>query len=287
VKFDFIRTEKARHAVRTLCRVLEVSRSGFYAWCSRAASKRAVEDRRLMAQIEAVFAEHRARYGSPRITRELRAKGVRVGRHRVRRLMRLGALRTRRRRRWVRTTDSRHAHPVAPNLLARQFTVEAPNRVWAADITYLPTRQGWLYLAVVVDLFSRAVVGWSMSRRIDQKLTLDALESALLRRKPRRGLIAHSDQGTQYAAFDYQKRLGSFGAVCSMSRKGNCWDNAVVESFFGTLKNELLDSAAFENLRVAQSAVFAYIEGYYNRRRRHSTLDYVSPLEYERRIKTA
>lgn len=287
MKFDFIRTEKARHAVRTLCRVLEVSRSGFYAWCSRAASKRAVEDRRLMAQIEAVFAEHRARYGSPRITRELRAKGVRVGRHRVRRLMRLGALRTRRRRRWVRTTDSRHAHPVAPNLLARQFTVEAPNRVWAADITYLPTRQGWLYLAVVVDLFSRAVVGWSMSRRIDQRLTLDALESALLRRKPRRGLIAHSDQGTQYAAFDYQKRLGSFGAVCSMSRKGNCWDNAVVESFFGTLKNELLDSAAFENVRIAQSEVFAYIEGYYNRRRRHSTLDYVSPLEYERRIKTA
>ncbi len=237
-----------------------------------------------MAEIEAVFEEHQERYGSPRITRELRARGVRIGRHRVRRLMQLGSLRARpRRRRRVRTTDSRHAHPVAPNLLNRQFTVDAPNRVWAADLTYLPTRQGWLYLAVVIDLFSRAVVGWSMSRRIDQKLALDALDAALGRRKPPRGLIVHSDQGVQYAAIEYQNRLASLGAVCSMSRKGNCWDNAVVESFFATLKSELLEKTAFENQRVAQTSVFSYIESYYNRQRRHSTLAYVSPMEYERR----
>jgi len=287
VKFGFIRAQKAHHAVRTMCRVLEVSRSGFYAWSTRAASERSVEDSRLMAEIQVVFDEHKARYGSPRITRELRASGVRVGRHRVRRLMRLGSLKARQPRRFVRTTDSRHAHPVAPNLLNRQFTVEAPNRFWAADITYLPTRQGWLYLAVVLDLYSRAVVGWSMSTRIDQKLTLDALDSALIRRTPAPGLIAHSDQGVQYAGLDYQQLLRSRGAVCSMSRKGNCWDNAVVESFFGTLKNELLDSAAFDSQQTAQTLVFEYIETYYNRRRRHSTLDYLSPLEYERENRAA
>jgi len=167
VKFDFIRAQKAFHAVRTLCRALEVSRSGFYAWLHRPASQRSVDDSRVVAAIAAVFDEHKGRYGSVRVTRELRDHGVRVGRHRVRRLMRTAGLRVRSRRRWVRTTDSRHQHPIAPNLLARNFAVGAPNRVWVADITYLPTRTGWLYLAVILDLYSRAVVGWSMSRRID------------------------------------------------------------------------------------------------------------------------
>jgi transposase InsO family protein len=281
MKFSFIRVQKAFHAVRTLCRVLTVSRSGFYAWCRRPASQRAVDDSRLVAEVAAIFDENNRRYGSQRITSELRDNDVRVGRHRVRRLMHQLGLRARRRRRWVRTTDSRHQHPIAPNLLARNFTVDAPNRAWVADITYLPTKMGWLYLAVVIDLFSRAVVGWSMSRRIDGKLTLDALDAALLRRHVEPGLIAHSDRGTQYAATDYQQRLQEHGMICSMSRKGDCWDNAVAESFFATLKVELLGDDVFADQATAQKLVFEYIETYYNRRRRHSTLGYVSPAAYE------
>jgi putative transposase len=282
VKFDWIRVQKAFHTVRTLCRVLEVSRSGFYASMRRPASSRSVEDSRVVAEVAAVFEEHKGRYGSVRITRELRDSGLSVGRHRVRRLMRQAALRVRRRRRWVRTTDSRHRHPIAPNLLARNFNVDAPNRAWVADITYLPTRAGWLYLAVVLDLYSRAVVGWSMSRRIDGKLTLDALDAALMRRRIEPGLIAHSDRGTQYAAGEYQKRLQQHGMVCSMSRKGDCWDNAVAESFFATLKLELLGDDIFADHATAQRLVFEYIEAYYNRRRRHSALGYVSPAAYEK-----
>ena len=281
MKFAFIRAEKAVHAVRTLCRVLDVSHSGYYAWCRRPASKRCVEDSRLAAEVAAIFDEHQRRYGSVRITSELRESGLRVGRHRVRRLMRQAALHVRRRRRWVRTTDSCHRYPVAPNRLARNFTVEAPNRVWAADITYLPTKTGWLYLAVVLDLYSRAVVGWSMSRRIDGQLTVDALDAALLRRRVEPGLIAHSDRGSQYAATQYQQRLQQHGMLCSMSRKGDCWDNAVVESFFATLKLELLGDDVFADHATAQRLVFEYIEAYYNRRRRHSTLGYVSPAAYE------
>ncbi|HEX8953837.1 MAG TPA: IS3 family transposase [Polyangia bacterium] len=281
MRFGFIRVQKAFHAVRTLCRVLEVSRSGFYAWCRRPASQRAVDDSRLVADVAAIFDDNKRRYGSQRITRELRDSGVRVGRHRVRRLMHQLGLRARRRRRWVRTTDSRHSHPIAANLLARNFSVDAPNRAWVADITYVPTKMGWLYLAVVIDLFSRAVVGWSMSRRIDGKLTLDALDAALLRRRVEPGLIAHSDRGTQYAATDYQQRLQQHGMLCSMSRKGNCWDNAVAESFFATLKIELLGDDVFADQATAQKLVFEYIETYYNRCRRHSTLGYVTPAAYE------
>jgi len=283
VKFDWIRVQKAFHAVRTLCRVLEVSRSGFYASTRRPASSRSVEDSRVVAEVAAVFEEHKGRYGSVRITRELRDSGLSVGRHRVRRLMRQAALRVRRRRRcWVRTTDSRHRHPIAPNLLARNFTVDAANRAWVADITYLPTRAGWLYLAVILDLYSRAVVGWSMSRRIDGTLTLDALDAALLRRTVEPGLIAHSDRGTQYAATEYQDRLRQHGMICSMSRKGDCWDNAVAESFFATLKLELLGDDIFADHATARTLVFEYIEAYYNRRRRHSALGYVSPAAYEK-----
>lgn len=282
MKSDWIRVQKAFHAVRTLCRVLDVSRSGFYAWSRRPASQRCIDDSRIVANVAAIFEEHKGRYGSVRITRELRAGGMRVGRHRVRRLMRQAALRVRRCRRWVRTTDSRHRYPIAPNLLARNFAVDAPNRAWVADITYLPTRAGWLYLAVILDLYSRAVVGWSMSRRIDGKLTLDALDAALMRRRVEPGLIAHSDRGTQYAAGEYQRRLHQHGMICSMSRKGDCWDNAVAESFFATLKLELLGDDIFADHATAQRLVFEYIEAYYNRRRRHSTLGYVSPAAYEK-----
>lgn len=265
-----------------MCRVLEVSRSGFYAWCKRSPCKRTVDDSALAAQIQTVFDEHKGRYGSIRIVRELKAEGISIGRHRARKIMRLTNLRARQPRSWKRTTDSRHGHPIAPNLLNREFTVAAPNRAWVSDITYLPTREGWLYLAIVIDLYSRAVVGWSMRRRIDQKLTLDALDLALATRKPAPGLIVHSDQGVQYAAGDYQLRLRSHGALCSMSRKGDCWDNAVAESFFATLKIELLGDGVFQTRSAATPLVFEYIEAYYNRRRRHSTLDYVSPADYER-----
>ena len=271
----------------TLCRVLDVSRSGFYAWSKRPPSKRTVEDSLLAARIQTVFDEHKSRYGSIRIVRELKAEDVTVGRHRARKIMRLTNLKARQPRGWKRTTDSRHGYPVAPNLLNREFTVAAPNRAWVSDITYLPTREGWLYLAVVIDLYSRSVVGWSMRHRIDQKLTLDALDAALTKRRPAPGLIAHSDQGVQYAAANYQTRLRAHGALCSMSRKGNCWDNAVAESFFATLKGELLGDAAFEDRLTANRLVFEYIEAYYNRRRRHSTLDYVSPADYETMQKSA
>ena len=271
----------------TLCRVLDVSRSGFYAWSKRPPSKRTVEDSLLAARIQTVFDEHKSRYGSIRIVRELKAEDVTVGRHRARKIMRLTNLKARQPRGWKRTTDSRHGYPVAPNLLNREFTVAAPNRAWVSDITYLPTREGWLYLAVVIDLYSRSVVGWSMRHRIDQKLTLDALDAALTKRRPAPGLIAHSDQGVQYAAANYQTRLRAHGALCSMSRKGNCWDNAVAESFFATLKGELLGDAAFEDRLTANRLVFEYIEAYYTRRRRHSTLDYVSPADYETMQKSA
>jgi transposase InsO family protein len=279
--------QKAFHDVRTLCRCLDVSPSGFYAWCARPKSKRAVEDATLMPQIETIFAANRSRYGSPRITRELRSKGVRVGRHRVRRLMKGAYLRAARPRRWVRTTDSRHNQPIAANLLDRKFTVAAPNRVWVGDITYLPTREGWLYLAVLIDLFSRAVVGWSMSERIDQKLTMDALASAITKRNPPPGLVVHSDRGTQYAAAAYRQQLDRYKLVASMSRKGDCWDNAVAESFFATLKTELLRDQIFINRETARAHVFEYIEAYYNGRRLHSTLDYVSPMQYERTTSAA
>lgn len=287
MKFDWIRVQKAFHAVRTLCRVLEVSRSGFYASIRRPASNRSIEDSRVVAEVAAVFEEHKGRYGSVRITRELRDSGLSVGRHRVRRLMRQAALRVRRRRRWVRTTDSRHRHPIAPNLLARNFTVDAPNRAWVADITYLPTRAGWLYLAVILDLYSRAVVGWSMSRRIDGTLTLDALDAALLRRPVEPGLIAHSDRGTQYAATQYRDRLQQHGMLCSMSRKGDCWDNAVAESFFATLRAELVDDERYPTRRHAEESIGEYIETFYNVERLHSHLDYVSPIEFELKTRVA
>ena len=264
-----------------MCRVLEVSTSGYYDWRGRAESRRQKQDRRLVVEIKAIHKESRQTYGSPRIHDELKDRGVRCGRKRVARLMRLHGLRAKQTRRFKATTDSTHTLPVAENVLSRQFTPSAPDVVWAADITYIPTRQGWLYLAVVLDLFSRRVVGWSMHKRLGRSLVLDALQMALRRRSPRPGLIHHSDRGSQYASGDYQGLLQAQQMVCSMSRRGNCWDNAPVESFFSTLKRELVHHRRWQTRTEARAEIFEYIEVWYNRQRRHSSLGYQSPVQYE------
>jgi transposase InsO family protein len=282
VRFAFIAAEKATFPVTVLCRLLAVSRAGFYAAQARPVPGRARGDAQLAVEIAAIHGESRQRYGSPRVHAELRARGRGVSRKRVARLMRYRGLAARRRRRYRVTTDSRHPFPVAANVLARQFTAPAPDAVWVTDITYIPTGEGWLYLAVILDLCSRGIVGWAMSERITRQLTLDALGMALARRRPSPGLLHHSDRGSQYASGDYQTALGRQGIVCSMSRRGDCWDNAVAESFFATLKVELVHDALWPTRAAARSAMFEYIEVFYNRQRRHSSLGFLSPLAFER-----
>jgi len=281
VKFGFIRTEKAIYPVRLLCRTLLVSTSGFYAWCRRGPSRRAQEDAALKVGIRAAHAASGKTYGSPRVHEDLKADGEQVGRKRVARLMQEEGLEGQRKRRFRVTTDSRHSHPVATNELNRNFTASGPNKVWVTDITYIWTREGWIYLAAILDLFSRRVVGWSMDTHLDRMLALDALGMALRTRRPEAGLIHHSDRGVQYASAEYQGRLRERGIVCSMSRKGDCWDNAVAESFFSTLKAELVHQNDYVSRGQARASVFDYIEAFYNGRRRHSALGYVSPVEHE------
>jgi putative transposase len=282
VKFAFIAVEKARFPVRTLCTTLGVSRAGFYASQKRAPSAHAQTDGRLGLEIAAIHGESRQRYGSPRVHAELTDRGHETSRKRVARLMRQGGLAGRRRRRFRTTTDSRHAFPVAPNVLARQFAPAALDVAWVTDITYIATGEGWLYLAVILDLCSRVVVGWAMSDRITRDLTLDALDMALVRRRPPPGLLHHSDRGSQYASSDYQQVLAAAGLVGSMSRRGNCWDNAVAESFFATLKVELVHDETWATRAAARAALFEYIEVFYNGQRRHSSLGYLSPRAFER-----
>lgn len=288
MKYAFIAQQVGRYPVTLMCRVLAVSRSGFYAAQQRQPSRRAQADGELQAEIAVIFDHSRQRYGSPRIHAELRARGRRCGRKRVARLMQTARLRAYRpRRRRPHTTDSRHPQPVAPNHLERQFAVEAvpgPNRVWCVDITYLPTREGWLYLAVVLDLASRLVVGWAMQSTLAQELAIDALQMAWWHRHPQPGLLHHSDRGVQYAASAYQALLDTFGLRCSMSRRANCWDNAVVESFFATLECELIDRSDWHTHHEARLAVFEFIEVWYNRQRRHSSLGYLTPAEYDQRL---
>jgi putative transposase len=281
VRFRFIEAEKAYYPIRLLCRCLAVSRSGFYAWRTRRVSTRAKQDARLKVEISASHSVSRRTYGSPRILRDLREEGHRVSRKRVARLMRELGLEGCRKRRFRATTDSRHRFPVAPNVLMRDFDVDAPNTAWVTDITYLATLEGWLYLAVILDLFSRRVVGYAMSERIDRALVLEALRKALVQRPGARDLIHHSDRGSQYASHDYRDALDQAGITCSMSRRGDCWDNAVAESFFGTLKMELLYELPLQTPRATRTAVVDYIETFYNVRRRHSSLDYQSPVEFE------
>jgi transposase InsO family protein len=281
VKFAFIAAEKARAPVAVLCRILEVSRSGFYAWEERGPSSRSADDRRLAVLIAAIHKASGGTYGSPRVHDELTDNGVFVSRKRVARLMSELGLESVRKRRFKATTDSKHNLPVAENLLERKFEVDAPDIAWVTDITYVWTVEGWLYLAAILDLFSRRVVGFAMSERIDRALVLEALRAAVGRRVPNPGLLHHSDRGSQYASGDYQDALDNLGVVCSMSRKGNCWDNAVAESFFATLKTECVYPRRFATKREAREAIFDFIEGFYNPRRRHSTLGYLSPMEFE------
>ena len=281
MRFGFIQTEKALHPVRVLCRTLAVSSAGFYAWCRRGLSLRAQEDVALKVKIRAAHVASGKRYGSPRIHAELKADGERVGRKRVARLMGEEGLEGQRKKRFRVTTDSRHSLPVAANALNRDFSVSAPNKVWVTDITYIWTREGWMYLAAILDLFSRRVVGWSIDSYLDRALALDALVMALKTRRPEPGLVHHSDRGVQYASTDYQDQLRESGIICSMSRKGDCWDNAVAESFFSTIKAELIHRTDYVNRSQARASVFEYIEVFYNARRRHSALGYLSPVEHE------
>jgi transposase InsO family protein len=282
-----------------MCRVLAVAPSGYYAWRRLGPTARAVADERLLLQVRVAFTRSGETYGAPRVHRDLRAEGLRVGKKRVARLMRAHALVGEApRRRPVPTTDSRHSEPIAPNRVARQFGVggfdpngvrpgPGVNRVWCSDITYVPTDEGWLYLAVVLDLGSRRVVGWGMRETIDAELTLAALRMAVAARRPAAGLIHHSDRGVQYASGAHRALLAAHGMTASMSRRGNCWDNAVAESFFATLERELIARHRWPTREAARRAIFRYIETWYNPHRRHSTLGYVSPAEYERQLAAA
>jgi len=281
VRFAFISAEKARAPVSILCRVLGVTRSGFYAWRSRGPSAREIDDEKLALEIAAIHKASRETYGSPRIHAELRAKGLDVSRKRVARIMSELGLVGRRKRPFRATTDSKHNLPVADNVLDRKFEVDAPDVAWVTDITYVWTAEGWLYLAAILDLFSRRVVGIAMSERIDRELVLEALRVAIGRRVPNAGLLHHSDRGSQYASIDYQQALDRHGVVCSMSRKGNCWDNAVAESFFATLKTECVYTRRFATRADAREAIFEFVEVFYNRSRRHSTIGYMTPTEFE------
>lgn len=275
--------EKANYPVTLMCRVLGVSRSGLYAWQRRRPSQRAQADACLREQIRSVHAASRGTYGSPRVHQGLRRDGVRVARKRVERLMRQDGLRGRVRRRFRRTTDSNHKLPVAPNTLNRQFSVDAPDRVWAGDITYIRTAAGWGYLAVILDLHSRMVVGWALADHMRTELVEQALVAALGKRTPSSDLLHHSDRGSQYASGSYRARLQAHGIAVSMSRRGDCYDNPVVESFFGSLKQELVHLASWRDLAAARAALHDYIEVFYNRQRLHSSLGYRTPAEVDRK----
>jgi transposase InsO family protein len=268
-----------------MCQVLDVSRSGYYAWLHRAPSPRERQAEQLCEQIRQVHARSRERYGSPRVHRELAAQGLSCCENTVAKLMRKCGIRSKMCRKFrVHTTDSRHPHPVAPNKLDQQFTQDKPNRAWVADITYIPTGEGWLYLAAVLDLYSRKVVGWATADHLRASLACEALQAALASRRPTESLLHHSDRGVQYACDEYQELLAKHSLEVSMSRTGNCYDNAVMESFFGTLKMELVHHEDYATRHQAHQSLFEYIEIFYNRQRRHSALNYTSPLQFENQL---
>lgn len=270
-----------------MCRVFEVSRSGYYEWRSRPSSRRDQQDQALRAKIRAHHEESRATYGTRRLQKKLGQDDEAVSRRRIARLMKEEDLECKTRRKFKATTNSKHDKPVAPNLLDRNFVAERPDQAYVGDITYVPTREGWLYLAVFIDLCSRAVVGWSMGSRMPASLVNDALNMAIWKRRPKAGLLVHSDRGSQYASDSFQQLLKQHGFRCSMSRKGNCWDNAPSESFFHTLKTELIYHEDFKTREEAKQAIFEYIEVFYNRVRLHSSNDYMSPMDYESELRTA
>lgn len=283
MRYAFIEAHRQEWPIAVQCPVLRVSRSAYYAWRQRPPSATVTKREALAKDIREVHAGSDERYGAPRVQRALQARGTPCNRKTVAKVMRAAGLRSKMsRKQRVTTTNSNHAHPVAENILAREFTAEKPNQKWVADITYIATVQGWLYLAVVLDLFSRKVVGWSMSEQIDSRLVVDALEMAVSRQLPGPGLLAHSDRGVQYASEHYQRVLSKHAITCSMSRKGNCWDNAPMESFFATLKKELVHHENYETRTEARVSLFEYLEVFYNRERLHSSLDYVTPEAFEK-----
>jgi transposase InsO family protein len=282
MRFRQIEDQRGIWPVRIMCDALSVSASGYYAWRSRPESARKIANRGLLDDIQRVHAHHCERYGAPRIHAELRAEGQIISRKRIERVMRRHGIRARAPRRYrVCTTDSKHSLPVAANLLDQNFVAERPNQVWLADITYIPTGEGWLYLAVILDLFTRKVVGWAMRDHMRAELTIAALTMAIQRRRPEPGLTHHSDRGSQYAAGDYRDILRAAAVTQSMSRKANCWDNAPMESLFGTLKTELVHQREYPDRDAARRDLFAYIEGYYNRQRIHSAIGYITPEQAE------
>ena len=282
MRFAFIDRAKGSFPVQRMCSVLGVSVSGYFAWRGRPPSWHDRQDAVLLTHIRSAFSLSNGTYGSPRMTRELQDEGFAVGRHRVARLMRENGLKARMKRRFRRTTDSHHAWPIAPNLLEQNFTAMRPNQKWVADISYVWTREGWLYLAVVLDLFSRRVVGWATSDRLHKELALTALRRAIAVRRPPPGLIHHADRGSQYCSVAYRSELRHHGIRVSMSGKGNCYDNAPVESFFKSLKSELVWRTVFQSRHQATAAIGRWIDGFYNPIRRHSTLNYTSPIAFER-----
>ena len=287
LKFQFISDNREQFNLSAMCRVMSVSRSGFYEWLSRPLSKRFHEDQALKADIREIHEKSRQLYGERRIKDDLADLGKTVSRQRIGRLMKEEGLACKAKRKFKATTDSSHNKPVADNLLKRDFHRDQPDQAYVGDITYIPTREGWLYLSVFIDLCSRAVVGWSMSNRMTATLVTDSLQMAMWKRRPGSGLLVHSDRGSQYVSENYQKLLGENEFVCSMSRKGNCWDNAVAESFFHTLKTELTHHEDFETREEAKQVIFEYIEVFYNRQRKHSANGYLAPYMYEEKLADA
>lgn len=282
MRYSFIEAHRPLWRLRRMCRVLGVSRAGYFAWRRRPTSRHGDEDRALTTRIQQIHQQSRQTYGSPRVHRELQAQGTAVSRKRVERLMRASGIQVKPKARFVTTTDSNHTLPVAPNLLQQDFTAVAADHRWVTDITYVLTGEGWLYVAAIIDLFSRRVVGWAMRAQMDRTLVLAALEMAVKQRRPAPGLLHHSDRGSQYASQDYRTALADHGMRASMSRRACCYDNAAMESFWHTLKVELIHRQRFQTRDEATHAIFEYIEVFYNRLRRHSSIGYVSPEEFER-----
>ena len=281
MRYAWIAEQGRRYPLTDMCEVLAVSISGYRAWTRGGQpDRKRLTDTQMLTLIRAIHAEIKGAYGSPRMVRELRARGFPAGKERVERLMRENGIHARHKRRYKVTTDSKHGLPVADNLLDRNFTPVAPNQVWTSDITYLWTDEGWLYLAIVLDLFNREVVGWSMKPRMTADIVTDALTMAWFRRRPAQGLMHHSDRGSQYASHAFQDKLKEYGMVCSMSRKGNCWDNAPTESWFNSFKNERVHGIRYATHAAMKATSFEYIEAFYNRKRQHSTLGYRSPIQF-------
>jgi len=281
MKYWFIGQHCSLYGVQKMCRVLGVSRSGYYGWKKQPQSKRRKEDEKILMEIRESHKNSRRAYGSPRITEDLQACGTKCGENRIARLMKIHGIVGKAKKKFKATTNSRHNLPVAENVLNQNFTAEKPNTVWVSDITYVPTLEGWLYLVVILDLFSRQVVGWAMNDRLTSGFVVKALYQAIGRRRPPSGCILHSDRGVQYASSDFRDALKAFGFIQSMSRKGNCYDNAVAESFFHTLKTEHVYEYRYETRAEARQSIFDYIEMFYNRQRRHSAIGYRSPVSYE------